>query len=124
MTGETRNTFVQVNDQTPVMYSFDPNGGYSGNNLALKSVVMIMIIILSSIQEITTGIVNIKAGTYFNHGDLRIVNISGQIIFENNNLKLEKEETYSFDLKNFPNAVYFLMLNSSAGVFSKKIIKQ
>lgn len=36
MTGQTRDTYIKVNDQNEEYYTFPSSGGYSGNNLALR----------------------------------------------------------------------------------------
>jgi len=38
MTGEQRNTYVKVNNQAPVYYTFANSGGYNGANLALRKI--------------------------------------------------------------------------------------
>lgn len=52
MTASERDTYVKVNNQTPVLYNFSGTGGYFGSNMALKKV---KVTLAAGLNTITFG---------------------------------------------------------------------
>ena len=60
----------------------------------------------------------------FNHIEVRVVNLVGEIIFMEMLEKFEREYTKSFNLSEYSKGVYLLELDTDNGIVNKKLILQ
>jgi alpha-glucosidase len=162
MTGDTRDTYIKVNDQEAITYSFNGWGSYDGNGLAMRNftvnltsgdnsiefgnatgnAINIDRIVISSVEETNTGIqtpsvqpkiqiyptiakdiINIKFVESCQSASIKVMNISGQTIYNKDNLDVLSGQNKHVDIRNSINGMYVVLVNSKEGSFVQKIIK-
>ena len=69
----------------------------------------------------STGKIYIKSGNIFN-GSLYIYNILGNIIINDEDIILEKDEIISYNLSKYTNGIYFIKLVLSDKIINHKLI--
>ena len=108
--GFTRSTNATVEGGFMASYS-QPALGSSQNELDT----------LSLYPNPTNGNLNIQLSNTINNGTLKVITITGQMVFEQHNLN---GTTFNFDVTSLNQGVYIVQLISGNEVFNSKFIKQ